>query len=161
LVSQWQAVPAGLSAVDIAAGYGRHARALADRFDVLAVDRDQTALDSLENIERLRTVCMDLEGSDWPLMGQHFDLVVVSNYFWRPRLQELFALVSPGGLLLYETFSAGNAAYGKPSNPAFLVEENELLKSLPADFAVVHHWQGFTDDPAPAMRVRLAAKRQV
>ena len=29
--------------------------------------------------------------------------------------------------MLYETFAAGNARYGRPSNPAFLLEAGELF----------------------------------
>jgi len=29
--------------------------------------------------------------------------------------------------LIYETFAVGNEAFGKPSNPNFLLQPNELL----------------------------------
>ena len=49
-------------------------------------------------------------------------MVLVCNYLWRPAARELLATVKPGGLLLYETFMAGNEMYGKPSRPEFLLQ---------------------------------------
>ena len=47
--------------------------------------------------------------------------MVVTNYLWRPLWPQVLASVRPGGVLLYETFAHGNAAYGKPSRPDFLL----------------------------------------
>jgi len=61
--SNW---PAGARLIDIASGQGRHSTALAaaypDRFDILAVDRDQAALAAL------KARCSDITTC-------HFDLV--------------------------------------------------------------------------------------
>jgi hypothetical protein len=37
--------------------------------------------------------------------------------------------VAPGGLLIYETFAAGNESVGKPSRPDFLLQPGELIKA--------------------------------
>ncbi len=39
----------------------------------------------------------------------------------------LLASLAPGGVLIYETFSAGNETVGKPSRPDFLLRTAELL----------------------------------
>ena len=44
----------------------------------------------------------------WPLAGRRFDAVVVTNYLWRPLLPTIVGRVAAGGVLLYETFAAGN-----------------------------------------------------
>ena len=53
--------------------------------------------------------------------GRRFDAVVVTNYLWRPLLPAIVGRVAPGGVLLYETFAAGNETVGRPSRPDFLL----------------------------------------
>lgn len=150
--------PDGIQAIDLACGAGRHTRLMAPRLHVLAIDRDTSAVTSLSGLANVRVLCADLETSIWPLNDHKVDLVVVSNYFWRPSLSRVFDLVRPGGWLLYETFSEGNGQYGKPSNPDFLVRKGELLAAIPPGWIIHEHWQGLIQDPKPAMRVRLAAE---
>jgi SAM-dependent methyltransferase len=108
--------------LDLACGSGRHARLLASRgYQVMAVDRNAQALAGLSGLAGVKTAELDLEGEEWPLAGQHFAGIVVTNYLWRPRLPDLMALLAPGGVLIYETFMLGNEAFGKPSNPEFLL----------------------------------------
>jgi hypothetical protein len=38
------------------------------------------------------------------------------------------AALRPGGVLVYETFTRAQAARGKPTNPAFLLEPGELIE---------------------------------
>jgi hypothetical protein len=53
---------------------------------------------------------------------------VVTNYLWRPLLPALLDTIAPGGVLIYETFAAGNETVGKPSRPDFLLQPGELLR---------------------------------
>ena len=144
--------------LDLAAGSGRHSLHLAKLgFTVLAVDRDAEALKLLEESKgglAIQTEQHDLEGSSWPLADRSglFDAVVVTNYLYRPYLDLLPNLLAEGGVLIYETFAHGNAAFGKPSNPDFLLQTGELL-----DFAARHdlHVLAYSDlyqaQPKPAM----------
>jgi len=73
--------------LDLACGGGRHTRLLAGLgYRVLAVDRDLAALAGLSGMPGVETRGLDLETADWPLSGQRFAGVVVSNYLWRPHL---------------------------------------------------------------------------
>ena len=148
----------GARVLDFAAGGGRHARWLAARgCSVTAVDRDAAALATLDGVVGIATRVLELEGADWPLGGERFDAVVVANYLYRPRLAELFELVRPGGVLIYETFMLGNERFGKPSNPDFLLRPRELLDCLPEGWSVVAFEQGEIE--RPAMIQRLCATR--
>ena len=82
------------------------------------------------------------------------------QYLFRAKLPALFDLVAAGGYLAYETFAVGNAAYGCPKNPDFLLREGELVASLPADFAVIDSFHGTVTTPQPAVIQRLAARRK-
>jgi SAM-dependent methyltransferase len=133
------------SVLDVACGSGRHVRLLAERgHAVTAIDRDAQALAPLSTLAR--TVVADLENAPWPLAGKTFGAVVVTNYLWRPLWPALLASLAPGGVLIYETFAAGNEAYGKPSNPQFLLQAGELL-TLTQGLHVVAYEDGLLTDP--------------
>jgi SAM-dependent methyltransferase len=147
----------GGSVLDVACGSGRHFRWFAAHgFKVTGVDRDTDALAPLQALGR--TIVADIENGAWPLNGETFDAVVVTNYLWRPLLPALARSVAAGGALIYETFAVGNEAYGKPSNPAFLLQPGELLQACAA-MHIVAYEEGLLD--APLRRVqRIAAQRQ-
>jgi SAM-dependent methyltransferase len=152
--------PAGL-VLDLACGSGRHARLLAGRgHAVLAVDRDAVALAGLDGVAGVTTARLDLEGEHWPLAGRRFAGIVVTNYLWRPRLPDLLALLAPGGVLIYETFMLGNEAYGKPSNPDFLLRPGELREvAKAAGLREIAFAEGYTASLKPAMRQAICAVR--
>ena len=127
-VARWAPLVARGPVLDVACGGGRHARFFAARgLEVVAVDREQ------HSIPGVRFVRADLEdGSPWPFAGQRFGAIVVTNYLHRPLFPALAASLSAGGVLIYETFMVGNAKYGKPSNPAFLLRPGELLEAFGA-----------------------------
>lgn len=99
----------------------------------------------------------DIEDGPWPFAGRHFGAVVVTNYLWRPRLADIVAAVAPGGVLLYETFAAGNETVGKPSRPDFLLQPGELIAAC-AGLRIVAYEDGFLDAPARFVQ-RIAALR--
>ena len=62
-------------------------------------------------------------------------------------------------MLLYETFMVGNARFGKPSNPEFLLHRDELLEVVRGKLSVVAFEQGEVVTPRPAVVQRLCAVR--
>ena len=96
--------------LDLAAGGGRHARFFRDRgHAVTAVDRRLAGMAGVAGIELVET---DLEAAPWPLPGRRFAAVIVTNYLHRPLLPHLAAALEPeGGVLIYETFAAGQAQF--------------------------------------------------
>jgi SAM-dependent methyltransferase len=152
-------IPPGARVLDLASGHGRHARFFAARdARVLAVDRDASALVALDGVANVTTRAIDLESDAWPLAGERFDAIVVTNYLHRPRLQALLDALADDGVLLYETFAAGNEAYGRPSNPAFLLRPDELAERVRGRLVVVAFEQGrVVDGTRTAVVQRLAA----
>jgi SAM-dependent methyltransferase len=154
-VVRWEPlIRRGGSVLDVACGSGRHLRWLAAQGHALTgVDRDAAALAALQGLGR--TVAADLEAGPWPLAGERFDAVVVTHYLWRPLWPALRASLADGGVLIYETFALGNQAFGKPSNPDFLLRPGELLEAC-RGLHVVAYEDGVLD--APLRRVqRIAA----
>jgi SAM-dependent methyltransferase len=152
-------VAPGSRVLDVACGYGRHARFFAGRgHPVLAVDRDATALAALSGEARIETAALDLEGGTWPLPGMRFGAVVVTHYLHRPLFPFLLAALEGDGVLLYETFARGNEAFGRPSNPDFLLQKDELWQIAERRLTVVAFEQGAVCEPQPgAVLQRLAA----
>lgn len=142
--------------LDVAAGHGRHARALAAAgFHILAVDIDVSGLTDVgPGIDVLAT---DLETGSWPLAAQRFDGIVVANYLHRPHAPHLIAGLADGGVLLFETFAAGNEKLGRPRNPDFLLAPGELFNTFGATLQVVAYEHGVEHIPRPAVRQRLCA----
>lgn len=154
-------VPAGARVLDLAAGSGRHARFFAARgARVLAVDRDADALTAMAGVANIEMRAADLEAGAWPLAGESFDAIVVTNYLHRPLFPHLRKALRADGVLLYETFAMGNEAYGRPANPDFLLCRDELLTlaAVAPAMAVVAFEQGLVQgEGRKAVVQRLAA----
>lgn len=163
-VERWaHLVPAAGGVLDLACGLGRHARYFAARgHAVLALDRDRERLAELAAVPGIETFYADLEdGSPWPLGDRRFAAVVVTNYLFRPLFPALAGSLAQGGVLVYETFAAGNERYGRPSNPEFLLRPGELLDAFKDRLQIVAFEQGTIERPKPAMIQRLCAVRGV
>ena len=159
VVSYAHLVPAGARLLDLACGYGRHARYFSERgCRVIAVDRDSDALATMTGVAGIETRAVDLESGAWPFAGERFDAIVVANYLHRPLLEHIIAALAADGVLSYETFARGNEAYGRPANPDFLLGQGELLRLAGDRLVVVAFEQGRIDgDGRSAVVQRLAA----
>ena len=153
-VVRWATLIKRGEVLDVACGGGRHSKWLVEQgLEVVAVDRVP------QSIPGVRFVHADLEaGGPWPFARERFAGIVVTNYLHRPLLPHLLASLAPDGVLIYETFMAGNERYGKPSNPAFLLHAGELLDAF-GDLHVVAFEQGRTATPKLAVIQRLCARR--
>lgn len=136
LVENIGLMPRGKPVLDVACGRGRHALFLArDGWVVHAVDRDAEALAALEASRRelnltLTTEAVDLESGSPSLGSKAYGTVVVFNYLHRPLMPAIVEAVALGGVLIYETFTVGQAERGRPTNPAFLLANGELPKLI-------------------------------
>lgn len=163
--------------LDLACGHGRHMRWFSQLgHAVTGVDRSAEAIEAVANLGA--GILADIENGPWPLMQggrvRTFDAVVVTNYLWRPVFPVIAESVAPGGILLYETFAAGNETVGKPSRPDFLLQPGELLREFSggcagkfageltsgfADLRVIAYEDGYLDD-SPRFVQRICAVRE-
>lgn len=153
--------------LDLACGGGRHSHLLLDAgHAVLALDRDEAAFPALA-ARGARTLRHDLEagatGYDWPFAPASFAAIVVCNYLHRPLFPALLESLADGGLLIMETFAQGNAAFGRPANPAYLLQNAELLAQMHSNprcaMHVIAFEDGYAATPRPAMLQRICARR--
>jgi len=167
--SAWVAKHAGLirpggRVLDLACGRGRHTRLLLDRgFSVVAADINLAGVTDLETDEHVELVEADLENEAWPFPDTRFDGIVVCNYLHRPHFPLLIQALDDSdehpGVLIFDTFAAGNERFGKPRNPDFLLRPGELLDAFSALLSVVAYEHGEVDEPSPSVRQRLCAVR--
>jgi len=168
-VERWaHLAPERVPVLDLACGSGRHAWFfLRSGYPVTAVDRDISRVEGLTvaaDRGDFRAIEADLEDGSplvskgGPLPGNTFGAVVVTNYLHRPLFPDIEAAVTPGGVLIYETFAAGNERFGKPSNPDFLLQPGELLSAFPSLVTVAYE-HGEIHRPRPAIVQRIAAIR--
>lgn len=160
-VRRWAGlVPPGATVLDVACGRGRHTRFFAARgHSVVAVDSDPASGERLAGVAGVCFECDDLETGRWSAAGRRFGAVVVTNYLHRPLFPALLEAVAPAGLLIYETFAAGNERFGRPANPEFLLLPGELLERLSGHFRVLGYEDIEVASPNPAMVQRICARR--
>jgi rhodanese-related sulfurtransferase len=134
LVLNADLIPRQGRVLDLACGSGRNALLLAMAgFPVQAVDRDPGKIESLHRIGTdlgiaLQARVQDLEATEPDLGRESAELILGFHYLHRPLFPVMIRALSPGGLLLYETFLLEQAARGRPSRPGFLLARGELSR---------------------------------
>ncbi len=118
-------------ALDLACGLGSNALLLAEcGLTVEAWDISPVAIARLGQRARalgldLKAQACDVTSKAWP-QGV-FDVIVVSRFLERRLCPVIQQALKPGGLLFYQTFVRDKVTEMGPSNPDFLLAENELL----------------------------------
>ena len=145
--------------LDIACGGGRHSVFFANGgYFVTALDKD---VSRLPHNPRIKTIKSDIEDlSAWPLAGEKFNGIIVTNFLYRPLFPILSRSLFPNGVLIYETFGMGNECYGRPRNKRFLLEPGELLEAFSKDFIIIAYENGIRSIPSPAVIQRIIAIRK-
>lgn len=127
-------------ALDIACGLGSGALFLAGHgLATTAWDSSPVALQKLQAFahQRRLAVTTHLLDLEQPFStSQAFDVINVNHYLHRPLCPRIIALLKPGGLLFYQTWTQQKSSDEGPASPAFLLARNELL-ALFAPLAVV------------------------
>jgi SAM-dependent methyltransferase len=147
-------LPSGCRVLDLACGSGRNARFLLSQgFHVTCVDIDTREITDLESHSRCTVIQADLESGDPPSFQSRFGGIIVTNYLYRPLLPFLIESLAEGGVLIYKTFMEGNEQFGRPSNPDFLLQKDELYNVFSTELDVISFEQGYEDPPAMTQRI--------
>ena len=124
--------PPGARVLDLACGRGRHARWFAARgaacWRSIATPTRSPALAGVAG--RRDAPPSTSRAGAWPLAAANASTRSSSPTTCIGRcFAHLLAALADDGVLLYETFARGNEAYGRPSNPAFLLEPGRAAAS--------------------------------
>jgi SAM-dependent methyltransferase len=120
------------TAIDLACGLGGNALFLAKRgFQTRAWDLSPVAVARLNRIARqdkldLISEVRDLDNAELP--HQCFDVLVVTRFLDRKLTRALVDALRPGGLLYFQTFTRDKDPSLGPSDPEYLLAENELAR---------------------------------
>ncbi len=130
-------------ALDLACGTGGAAMFLAGQgLEVDACDISDAVIHKLNDFARLRGLVIHGFVQDvtiTPLETAAYDVIHVAHYLERDIVPGLKTALKPGGLIFYQTFvKEVTQNYTGPSNPAFRLGRNELLK-LFQDFHIVFY----------------------
>ena len=147
--------------LDFASGNGRNSIHLAGRNrNITAIDKDSMKLVQYDHFEHINTICFDLEtNQNWPLKEKYYDIIIVVNYLYRPKIEKLINLLKNGGYLFYETFSVGNKRYGSPKNLNFLLKDRELINLFSKKNEILSYFDGKIIDRKISVKQRCLIKK--
>lgn len=150
--------------LDLACGTGRNGLYLAGKgVEVHFWDKDKKNLEKIESIALENSIRaffrqVDLEtGQGGLLPAEYFSVVMVFRYLHRPLISEIKNSVLPGGIVVFRTYTTRQAELGKPSNPDFLLRDDELPGWF-ADWEIIDHCQGRLENPERYMAGIIAGK---
>lgn len=118
-------------ALDLACGLGAGAQLLAkhglrvDAWDISSIAIEQLTETAQKQELAINALVKNVELSS--LVPQHYDVILVSHFLVREMAVTLIDALKPGGLLFYQTFTRVAVSNDGPSNPAYRLNDNELL----------------------------------
>jgi tellurite methyltransferase len=151
-------------ALDVAAGRGRNALALARvGIEVVAVDF------SAEAMRLLAATAREARLAIWPIVvnldsfqlkDESFDAIVNINFLDRALFPNFVSALRPGGVLIADTFIVDQATIGHPRDPRFLLAHGEL-RALAGGLDIEEYREGPVTYPngERAFRASIVARR--
>ena len=131
LLDNQHLLPKEGSALDLACGRGANAICLAENsLTTSAWDISSVALEHVSNKAKEKNLHINTEVRDIcqkPPAPDSFDIIVVSNFLERAIINDIKNSIKPNGLIFYQTFILDKINETGPSNPDYLLKENELL----------------------------------
>tara|TARA_B100000963_G_C22306178_1_gene527997 strand:- start:116 stop:631 length:516 start_codon:yes stop_codon:yes gene_type:complete len=152
-----------INLLDFASGSGRNCIPLSNKnISVTAIDKNQDKINQYKSLNNINTICFDLEtNEEWPLTREYYDVIIVVNYLFRPKIKRLINLLKKDGFLFYETFSVGNEKFGFPKNPNFLLKEGELLDIFAEELLPLSFYDGETEESRTIIKQMASFKKGV
>ncbi len=143
--------------IDLACGRGHNGLFLAaEGIPVVLIDRSGDRLAQARQLARQAGLAVDIRpldlekaGAD-PLADLTAGGIMVFRYLHRPLIPAIRRCIRTGGILMYETFTQDQRQFGKPHNPDFLLQPQEL-KGWFRDWQLLHYFEGIKEKPARAV----------
>jgi len=159
-------LPKSGQALDLACGMGGNALWLAEQgLTTSAWDLSPVGINKLEERAKQQMLSIDAKTRDIiaePPAENSVDVIVVSYFLERALFPALLASLKPSGLLFYETFVQDKPQGVGPSNPDYLLKQNELLE-ISGDLIIrVYREEGLIGDITGGCRniAMLIAQKQ-
>lgn len=149
-------LPAQGQALDLACGTGANALFLAQHgLQTAAWDISEQAIERLESraADRdLRITTRVCDVTHTPPLPETFDVIVVSYFLERDLMPDIIHALRKNGLLYYQTFIRERISDTGPSNPAYRLAPNELLRLCRDLHLVFYHEEGKTGNTGEGFR---------
>lgn len=148
----------GGDALDLACGRAGNAIFLAKKgFKVDAIDISPVALQQVQNFSDQQKLAITSTVRDIEKQGldnnKKYDVIVVSYFLNRALFPNILKALKPAGLLFYQTWSQLRTDNKKgPSNPAFCLEEGELLTLCTSMRTLYYRENGLQGDHQQGIR---------
>ena len=158
-------LPASGVALDMACGLGANAIRLAMHgLNVHAWDVSSVALEKINQYSQqhgLGIVTKNKDVENNPPNENSYNVVVVSNFLYRPILNSICNSLKQDGLLFYQTFTTQKVESIGPTNPDYLLNRNELLAACSDMEILVYREEGLQGNVARGWRnqAMIVAKR--
>jgi len=157
-------LPTSGPVLDLACGDGHNGIFLAGQgIPVICCDKSPTALARAHGAAgrlgvEIQTWQVDLEQENTnQLPDAAYRGILVFRYLHRPLIPAIQRAVMPRGLVMYETFTIHQPAFGKPHNPDYLLRPGELLSWF-RDWRILHFFEGLRSDPQRAVAQLVCQK---
>ena len=154
------------TALDAACGAGANAIVLARQgLETHAWDISKQALILLSKSvanENLNLIPTQRDIVSHPPVANSFDVIVVSRFLDRSIVKHLISALRPGGLIYYQTFIKEQRDDCGPSNPAYRLDSNELLRLFSTLHLICYREEGNTGELSIGFRneaMLIARKR--
>jgi tellurite methyltransferase len=148
----------GKRVLDIAMGRGRDALYLASRgVRTTGIELSAEAIRLAREDAGPKAVPIDIvrgDAGEIPFKKGSFGGIVAFFFLLREISRDIAEMLQPGGILIYETFLKRQNEVDRPRNPAFLLDEGELLSLFPG-FKPIHYEEGAHDRSG---KVRITAQ---
>ncbi|OPX95617.1 MAG: putative S-adenosyl-L-methionine-dependent methyltransferase TehB [Syntrophorhabdus sp. PtaU1.Bin002] len=126
----WHVIPAG-RVLDVATGNGRNTVFLAEKgYDAWGIDRSSEALRRARQRVSNHGAHVSLvlgDAADLPFKGGSMTGVIVFYFLLRDKIDEMVALLTSGGILIYETLLKRQNTIDRHRNPDYLLDDGELI----------------------------------
>ena len=161
LVTNYTSLAPGKQALDIACGNGRHSRYLASLgFEVDALDISSVAIERLQGLKSIHAKEVDFD--TYQLPKEKYDLIIKTYFLQRKLFSQMIDALTPGGVIILETFLHHNDNEREPSNPAFRLNEGELEAAFDDKCELLHISEYWSTDYMgyKTMKAAMVAKKK-
>ena len=156
LLNYLHLLPKQGTALDLACGRGANALCLAKHgLSVSAWDISPKALEHLAKAAHENELIIETEEKDIisnPPEPETFDVIVISRFLERKLIPDIRTAIKSGGLIFYQTFINDKINNIGPTNPEYLLAQNELLFFFKDWHILIYREEGCIGDTKQGFR---------